>query len=185
MPAENKFDTSLVILYPVDRNGQMYTKEEKEKRYVKIDRDRREVPITGIVIEKWKADHVTQSPKYMHLVGHADLTEAGLAPGEEDYTKRLGAITDRPKYAYRIPKDNEIAAAIAPVDEQRIAKIIAAEPFYANVLEEFGTAIRAQMRIKSDLDLHAMFEGLASAMPGYADCLADRMERADRQRKAG
>lgn len=176
---DNRFDTTLVVLYPVDKQGNKLLPDGKEdknkpKRYVKVDGERREVPDSGVLIEKWKAEYITQSLTYFYPVDHQDLTETGLMQGEPDYTKRLGAITQRGKFAYRIPASDEIMAAIAPIDEQRIEKLLLAEPFYANVMEEFGTPIRAALRTNPNLDIHRLFDGFANVMPGYKEILETR-----------
>lgn len=167
---EHRFDTSLVIIYPLSPDGALINPQDaaKQKRFVKVDGERYEIPPNGRVIEKWKADAICTSLANMYTTSTEDLKRRGISPGDEDYRKRIGGITDRPKYAYRVARQNEIVAAVAPVDEALIQRVIATDPAYSIVFEEFGDVIRATMRTRPDLELGAIFEGFANVLNGTA-----------------
>lgn len=160
---EHQFNTDLVILYPVDRNGNLIPKGEKTKRYVKCDGTRYEVPPEGIVIEHWKAQHIIESQANLYTVSADDLRDNGVHPMEDKWRKQIGALTTRPKYQMRMADKNELVAAIGPVDEERINAYIQNNEAYYLAYQEFGPAIRTIARTNPEI-LEQTFEAFSNVL---------------------
>lgn len=165
MSPEHQFNREIVIITPIDPKGDRIVAfvepdgTEQSYCYVEVGGERLRIDCGGALIERWKADHLTSSQQYMHTLSHEDLINQGVEEGSPTYLKRIGALTKSPMFAVRQPLRSEILAAVAPVDEDAIRKVVASNPQYQFVEEQFGTAIRASLRTGEAQDIESLYAG--------------------------
>jgi len=173
-------DTNLVIIYPVDREGnrllpravrdaeregrgQKLQENYPDAQIITVDSERIVVTTSGTLIEKWKADHVLDSLAYRHMWTADALHNAGMDTSIHEYASKVGQTMDQCKFAVREPTLEELGALTAPINDGEYKRVAALTANYARLAAEHGIEIQTAMRANPETSVEKLFKAFEYA----------------------